>query len=164
MALRTIRTNDDEMLRKKSRPVKEVTPGILVLLDDLTETMQKYDGAGLAAPQVGILRRVAVVDIDDGNGVRELINPEIIEYSGSLIDHEGCLSIPGKAGTVDRPEHIKLRTLNREGDEMVIEAHEMLARALCHEVDHLNGVLITDKIIEYVNTDDKRVGRRKKKK
>ena len=163
MALRTIRTNGDEMLRKKSRPVKEITPGILMLLDDLKETMQKYDGAGLAAPQVGILRRVAVVDVDDGNGITELINPEILEHSGSFIDQEGCLSIPGKAGTVDRPMYIKLRTLNRDGGETVIEAKEMYARALCHEVDHLNGVLITDKIIEYVDIDDKRVGRRKKK-
>ena len=163
MALRTIRKIDDELLRKKSRPVKEITPGILELLDDLIETMQKYDGAGLAAPQVGILRRVAVVEIEDGGGITELINPEIIEYSGSLIDREGCLSIPGKAGTVDRPEYVKVRTLNREGSEVVIEAHEMLARALCHEVDHLNGILITDKIIEYVDIDDngRKAGRRK---
>jgi len=153
MALRTIRTDDDELLRKKSRPVKEITPGILALLDDLTETMQKYDGAGLAAPQVGILRRVAVIDVGDETGVTEIINPEIIECSGSLIEREGCLSIPGKAGMVDRPEYVKVRTLKRDGTEVVIEAREMLARALCHEVDHLNGVLITDKIIEYVDND-----------
>lgn len=158
MALRSIRKNGDELLRKKSRPVKEITPGILDLLDDLIETMQKYDGAGLAAPQVGVLRRIAVIDVDDD--VTELINPEIIECSGSSIEREGCLSIPGKAGTVDRPEYVKVRTLNREGGEIVIEAREMLARALCHEVDHLNGILITDKIIEYVDFADQKEGNR----
>jgi peptide deformylase len=141
-----------------------MTPSIVELLDDMIETMQKYDGAGLAAPQVGVLRRIAVVDVDDGNGITELINPEIIEHSGSNVDREGCLSVPNKAGTVERPDYVKLRTLTRDGREEVIEAREMLARALCHELDHLDGVLITDKIIEYVDVDDHRAGRRKRKK
>lgn len=152
MALRALRMEDDEILRKKSKPVKDITPNILVLLEDLDETMKKHDGKGIAAPQVGVLRRVAIVDDDDG--IIELINPEIIEYVGSQVNMEGCLSIPGKAGTVDRPEYVKVRTLTREGKEIEVEGRDVLATALCHEIDHLDGVLYTDKVIEYVDLDD----------
>lgn len=151
MALRTLRLEGDSILRKESRPVKEITPNILTLLDDLAETMVKHNGCGIAAPQVGVLRRLVVVDV--GEGVIELINPEIIEKDGSQVNREACLSIPGKAGTVDRPERVKVRALDRKGNENEIEGEGLLATALCHEIDHLNGVLFTDKVIEYLDAE-----------
>lgn len=133
----------DEVLRKKCRPVDEITPRILRLLDDMTETMRGAEGVGLAAPQVGILRRIAVVEVEPGV-VYELINPKIIAYAGEQVGTEGCLSVPGKWGTVKRPMHVTVRATNRDGEEVEINASEFLARAFCHEIDHLDGKLYTD--------------------
>lgn len=145
MAIRNIRKNGDEVLRKKSRKVEEINDRILTLLKDMQETMYEADGVGLAAPQVGILKRIAVVDV--GEGIINLINPEIIETEGSYIDEEGCLSIPGENGKVERPERVKVKALNEKGEEVVIVGEGLLARAFCHEIDHLDGILFTDKII-----------------
>jgi peptide deformylase len=114
----------------------------------MIETMYHAEGVGLAAPQIGILKRVIVIDLYDETGVKVLINPEIIQEDGCYLDTEGCLSIPGVSGYVERPEHIKVKGLNLEGEEIVIEGTGLLSRALCHEIDHLNGVLFTDKIVE----------------
>jgi len=148
MALRTIRTYKEEVLRKKSRKVDVVNNRIKILIKDMLDTMYDADGVGLAAPQIGILKRVIVVDIEDGNGPLALINPEILESEGTTIDEEGCLSIPGEIGNVERPQKIRVKALNPEGEEVEIEAEDLLARALCHEIDHLNGILFTDKVIE----------------
>jgi peptide deformylase len=145
MALRNIRTDNDEILRKKSRIVDEVNDRIKVLVKDMIETMYHEEGVGLAAPQVGILKRIAVVDV--GEGVRVFINPEILEENGSCVDLEGCLSLPGRQGKVDRPSKIKVKALNEDGEEFVLEAEGYFARAICHEVDHLNGILFTDKLV-----------------
>ena len=145
MAIRTIRISTDEVLRKKCKVVKEITPNLLTLLDDMTDTMYDANGVGLAAPQVGILKRVVVIDI--GEGLVELINPEILETSGSQIDDEGCLSVPGKYAPVDRPYYAKVKAMDREGNEFIIEGEELMARALCHEIDHLDGILYIDKAL-----------------
>ncbi|MDP4144685.1 MAG: peptide deformylase [Bacillota bacterium] len=146
MALRTIRTYGDELLRKKSKVVDKIDDRILTLIEDMKETMYHANGVGLAAPQVGILKRVVVIDV--GDGPISLINPEIIETSGSYIDEEGCLSIPGKEGAVERPKYVTVKALNENGEEVIIKGEDLLARAFCHEIDHLNGVLFVDKIIE----------------
>ncbi len=146
MALRNIRKNGDDVLRKKCRVVDEITPKIKVLLDDMLDTMYEAEGVGLAAPQVGILKRIVVINI--GEGPLKLINPEIFDMEGSVIDIEGCLSVPGEQGSVERPEKLKIKALDADGKEMIIEAEGLLARAACHEVDHLNGVLFIDKVIE----------------
>ncbi|MCT4508485.1 MAG: peptide deformylase [Tepidibacter sp.] len=144
MALRNIREDKDEVLRKKSRKVDKIDSKIITLLEDMAETMRHADGVGLAAPQVGILKRVVVIDV--GEGLIELINPEIIEASGKQTDDEGCLSVPGKFGKVTRPDNVKVRAFNRDGEEFIIEGKGLLARALCHEIDHLEGILFTDKV------------------
>lgn len=149
MALRKIRLEGDPILRKKSRPVDEINDRIKILLDDMVETMDDADGVGLAAPQVGVLRRVIVIDI--GEGPIKIINPEFIEEEGSFIDIEGCLSVPNKAGKVERPERVKIKYLNEDGEEIVLEGTGLLAKAICHEIDHLDGILYTDKVIEYVD-------------
>jgi len=149
MALRQIRKDGDEILRKKSKEVKEITPSILTLLDDMAETMYHAEGVGLAAPQVGVLKRIVVIDI--GDGIIELINPEIIEEEGEQIGAEGCLSIPGLSGEVKRPQRVKVKALNRHGEEIILEGEGLLSVAFCHEIDHLNGALFTDKVIRYVN-------------
>ena len=136
MALRNLVIEGDPLLRKKSRPVDEITPRIIKLLDDL------------AAPQVGVLRRVFIVDIGDDHGKIEFINPEIIEMSGSQVGSEGCLSVPGKTCEVDRPDHIKVKALDRDGNEFVLEADDLLARCICHENDHLDGILFIDKSVD----------------
>lgn len=146
MAIRNIRTLGDEILRKKSRKVDEINDRIKVLIKDMFETMYKADGVGLAAPQVGILKRVVVIDV--GDKPISLINPEIIEIQGEYLDVEGCLSIPGEQGTVSRPEKVKVKALNEEGEEIIIEGEDLLARALCHEIDHLDGILFIDKEIK----------------
>lgn len=133
----------DEILRKTSRPVEKITPRILTLLDDMAETMRAADGVGLAAPQVGVLRRVVVIEVEQGKLI-ELINPKIIAYSGSQEGSEGCLSVPGKSGTVTRPMHVTVRALNRRGETFDITGSELLARAFCHELDHLDGKLYID--------------------
>lgn len=144
MALRQIVQVGDPVLRKKSKIVEKIDERIIQLLEDMVETMYEADGVGLAAPQVGILKRVVVIDI--GEGVIELINPEIIEARGEQLDEEGCLSVIGESGLVRRPNYVKVKALNRYGKEIILEGTELLARALCHEIDHLEGVLFTDKI------------------
>jgi peptide deformylase len=141
MAVRVIRKLDDEVLRKKSKRVEKIDGRIQTLLDDMAETMYKAEGVGLAAPQVGILRRVIVIDV--GEGLLKLINPELISYSGEQIDIEGCLSIPDVHGEVKRPESVVVRALNEKGEKVEILGSDLLARALCHEIDHLNGLLFT---------------------
>lgn len=148
MAIRIIREDGDPVLRKQSRVVEQVDDKIKVLVDDMIETMYEADGVGLAAPQIGILKRVIVLDIYDDTGVKVLINPEILEAKGEQVDIEGCLSIPGESGMVKRPAFVKVTGLNRDGDQVTYEATELLARAFCHEIDHLNGVLFTDKVID----------------
>ena len=145
MALRKIRTGSDPVLRKICKPVKEINESILTLLDDMADTMYNADGVGLAAPQVGIVRRMCVIDV--GYGLVELINPEIIETSGSQRDCEGCLSIPGATAEVVRPSYAKVKALNRDGEEIIVEGRNLMARALCHEIDHLDGILYIDKAV-----------------
>jgi len=133
----------DEVLRKVCRPVDKITPRTLTLLDDMVETMRAANGVGLAAPQVGVLRRIVVIEVEEGN-VIELINPKIIAYSGEQTDTEGCLSVPGRTGTVTRPMHVTVRAQNRHGETFDITGSELLARAFCHELDHLDGKLYVD--------------------
>lgn len=153
MALREIRLDGDPLLRKTSKEVTEINDRIRTLLDDMVETMIHANGVGLAAPQVGILRRILVIDI--GEGPLKVINPVIIEEEGKVTDLEGCLSIPGFSGTVERPERIKVKYMDENGQEKLIEAQGFMARAFCHEIDHLNGVLYTDKALEvFENKDD----------
>lgn len=144
MALRQIVQVGDPVLRKKSKTVEKIDSKIIQLLEDMTETMYEADGVGLAAPQVGVLKRVVVIDI--GEGVIELINPEIIEVRGEQLDEEGCLSVIGESGLVRRPNYVKVKGLNRYGKEIILEGTELLARAFCHEIDHLEGIIFTDKI------------------
>lgn len=145
----------DDVLRKRCRPVDEITPKTLRLLDDMAQTMREANGVGLAAPQVGILRRIAVVEVEEGQ-LYELINPKIIAYAGEQESTEGCLSVPGKWGTVKRPMHVTVRATNRHGEEFEVTASEFLARAFCHEIDHLDGKLYTDiaSAIETVPSDE----------
>ena len=144
MAKLQIRKVGDEALRKVCRPVDAITPRILTLLDDMVETMRAANGVGLAAPQVGILRRIVVIEVEPGE-VIELINPKIIAFSGEQDGQEGCLSVPGRWGMVKRPMHVTVRALNRKGEEFEITGHELLARCFCHELDHLDGALYIDK-------------------
>ena len=152
MALRIVLQEPDERLRKKSREVKEITPRIIQLLDDMAETMKSYDGVGLAAPQVGVLRRVVVIDV--GDELYELINPEIVSTEGDVVDVEGCLSVPGRRGKVARPETVTVRALDRKGELREYTGTGLLARAFCHEIDHLDGTLYLDKMIEEVFEDE----------
>lgn len=140
--LKIVKVGDD-ILRKKCRPVEEITPKIIRLLDDMAETMRDANGVGLAAPQVGIMRRIVVIEVEEGNLI-ELINPKIITYAGEQTGNEGCLSVPNTWGTVTRPMHVTVRALNRNGEEIEITGSELLARALCHELDHLDGKLYID--------------------
>jgi len=153
MAIRRIRKDGDEILRKKSKEVKKIDDKILTLLDDMAETMYHNDGVGLAAPQIGILKRVVVIDVNDEKGLIELINPEIIHAEGEQCETEGCLSIPGLYGEVKRPEKVIVKALNRKGEEITIEGTKLLAIALCHEIDHLDGILFTDKAIKLEKND-----------
>ena len=142
MALREIRTEGDPVLNKVCRPITEVTPRIRELAADMLETMNFAEGVGLAAPQVGILRRLVVIDIGEGGpGPLVLINPEIRESSGSQTGDEGCLSVPGMAGAVTRPNYVKVKARNLDFEEIEVEGEGLLARALCHELDHLDGKL-----------------------
>lgn len=133
----------DETLRKVSRPVDAITPRIIRLLDDMTETMRASDGVGLAAPQVGVLRRVVVIETPD-DGLIELINPKIIAFAGEQESEEGCLSVPGRWGITKRPMHVTVRALNRKGETVDINGSGLLAKAFCHEIDHLDGKLYID--------------------
>ena len=144
MALRTIRTEGDPVLEKICKPVKEITPRIRQLIDDMLDTMYDAAGVGLAAPQVGVLRRIAVVDVsEEGEEPVILINPEVIESEGEQTGEEGCLSVPGVAGKVTRPESVKVRSLDMNLEAVIYEAEGLKARAFCHEIDHLDGKLYT---------------------
>lgn len=152
MAKLKIRHLGDEILRKKCRPVEAITPRILTLLDDMTETMRAADGCGLAAPQVGVLRRLVVIEVEEGK-VIELINPKIIATAGEQREREGCLSIPGRAGITLRPAHVTVRALNRKGETFEISGSDLLARAFCHEIDHLDGKLYIDHAIRMLDEE-----------
>lgn len=155
MAIRNIRIlgeAGDEVLRKTAKEVTEVTPRIRELIDDMFETMHEAYGAGLAAPQVGIRKRLVVIDIDDIQYV--LINPVILETSGEQTGAEGCLSVPGKSGTVTRPNYAKVKAFNENMEEYIVEGTELLARCLCHEIDHLNGIMYVDKIEGELKEDE----------
>ncbi|WP_054252123.1 peptide deformylase [Neofamilia massiliensis] len=143
MAKRIIRTDEDPILRKKSRKVDKIDDKILVLLDDMVETMYDANGVGLAAPQIGVLRRLVVIDI--GEGPMKLINPEITFTAGEEEDLEGCLSVPGYNGLVKRPEKLNCKYTDENNENIELEAEGFLARAICHEIDHLDGILYTDK-------------------
>ena len=153
MALRQIRTIGDPCLNKACKEVEEVNERTLTLIDDMLDTMYEADGVGLAAPQVGVLKRIVVIDVGDGPIV--MINPEILETSGSQTGSEGCLSVPGKAGTVTRPNYVKAKAYDDEMNEYTIEGEELLARAICHELAHLDGHLYTELVEgELMNTED----------
>ncbi len=147
MAIRNIVKEGDEILRKVCRPVDKITPRITELLDDMVETMRKANGVGLAAPQVGILRRICVVEVKPGE-VIELINPEIIERTGEQQELEGCLSVPGRSGLTKRPMSVTVKATDRNGNEFTVSGSGLKARAFCHEIDHLDGVLYTDHATE----------------
>ena len=145
MAIRNIRTYGDSCLTKECKPVKEMNQKLEVLIEDMLDTMYEANGVGLAAPQVGILKQVVVIDVSpDGDSPIILINPEIIETDGSQTGEEGCLSVPGKSGVVTRPNYVKVKALNEDMEEIFVEGEELMARALCHEIDHLNGVVYVD--------------------
>ena len=148
MAIRNIRVKGDEVLRKKCKPVESIGKREMIILQDMADTMYKADGVGIAAPQVGILKRMFLVDIGDENGLMVFINPEILEVAGSQCGDEGCLSVPGECGDVLRPYRVKVRAQNRFGETVEIEGEELLARAFCHEIDHLDGILYVDKVIK----------------
>ena len=142
MAIRNIVKDGDPILKKKCRPVEKFDKKLAILLDDMAETMHQANGVGLAAPQVGMLRRVVVIDV--GEGVIELVNPKIVAYSGEQEGVEGCLSFPGEWGLAKRPNYVKVRAQDRNGEEFEIDGEQLLARAFCHEIDHLNGVVFKD--------------------
>ncbi|MCL2404864.1 MAG: peptide deformylase [Defluviitaleaceae bacterium] len=145
MGLRQLRLNGDDILRKKANPVKEISASTIALLDDMWDTLHDKNGVGLAAPQVGVLRRVAIVEVDE---VRyELINPVIADQDGEWESDEACLSVPGYCGDVVRPLRITVEAMNRDGDSIIVEAEEYLASVFCHEIDHLDGVLYLDKAL-----------------
>ncbi len=157
MAVRIIREEGDEILRKKSREVEVVDDKIRELLDDMVETMHKYNGVGLAAVQVGILKRIIVIDIYDGKGPLKLINPVIIKQKGEQEVEEGCLSFPNKYAKMLRPAEVTVEALDENGKKIKIHGKELLAQALCHEIDHLNGIVFVDNMIpgtlEYVEPE-----------
>lgn len=148
MAIRIIRTDGDPVLRKLSREVQSVDQRVKELVADMIDTMYHAEGVGLAAPQVGILKRIAVIDVYDDTGVKVLINPKIVKEEGEQFEVEGCLSVPERAGSVRRPAKVWVEALNEDGELYVVEGEGLLARALCHEIDHLDGVLFIDKMIE----------------
>lgn len=145
MALREIRKQGDPILNKECKPVKEMTPRIRELIEDMFETMYEGNGCGLAAPQVGILKQITVIDVEDGNQY-VLINPEILEESGSQTGEEGCLSVPGCSGVVTRAQHVKVRALDENMEPFELEGEDLLARCILHECDHLHGHLFTEKV------------------
>lgn len=145
MAIRKIRTIGDDILRKHCKPVKEMTPRNLDLIEDMFETMYEANGVGLAAPQVGVLKQIVVIDVEDGNQY-VLVNPEILETDGTQTGSEGCLSVPGKSGVVTRPNYVKVRAFDEEMNQFELEGEGLLARAILHECDHLSGDLFVDKV------------------
>lgn len=155
MAIRQIRKIGDSILKKTSKEIKEMTPRISTLIDDMLETMYDANGVGLAAPQVGILKRLVVIDVsENGDQPIVLINPVIEETQGEQTGDEGCLSVPGKAGTVTRPNYVKVRALDRNMQPVELEGGELLARAFCHEIDHLDGVLYVEKVEGELKSSD----------
>lgn len=142
MAIRNVRLEGDPILRKKSKEVQEITPKIRVLIDDMLETMYEKDGVGLAAPQVGILKQIVVIDVGDGPIV--MVNPRIVREEGTQTGDEGCISVPGKAGQVTRPNEVTVRFMDENGEHYELDGTELLARAICHECDHLEGKLYVD--------------------
>lgn len=154
MAIREILKEGDEFLLKKCRPVEKFDEKLHILLDDMIETLHDADGAGLAAPQIGVLRRVCIVDIGDEDGVIELINPVIVQSSGHQRTGEGCLSCPGKYGITDRPKKVTVRAFDRNGKPFEISGEDLKAKAFCHEIDHLDGILFLTKVIEFYEPED----------
>ena len=158
MAIRQIREDGDEILRKKSKEVEEVDDKIRQILDDMEETMHKYNGVGLAAPQIGLLKRLVVIDLYYDKGTIKLINPEIIKEKGTQEVEEGCLSFPNKFGKIVRPAEVTVKALDENGKQIKISAKGLLAQALSHEIDHLNGILFVDKVLpgtlETINPDE----------
>ena len=152
MAIRNIRTDGDEILRKKSRKVEVIDKRIIDLLNDMTETMYNANGVGLAAVQIGILKRIIVIDV--GEELLELINPEIISMSGEQKEVEGCLSVPGVFGEVIRPAEVVVRAVDGDGKEVEIKGTGLLAVALCHEIDHLDGILFKDKTVRLIDKSE----------
>lgn len=144
MAIRMIREEGESILRKKCKPITEITPKIVELAEDMLDTMYEANGCGLAAPQVGMLKRIVVIDVGEGPVI--LINPEIIETRGEQTGNEGCLSIPGKMATVTRPNYVKAKAVDITGQNIIVEGEELMARALCHEIEHLDGILYIDKM------------------
>ncbi len=153
MAVLNIIKDGDELLRKTSRPVTEITPRIIRLLDDMKDTLHKANGVGLAAPQVGVLRRIAIVECEPGELI-ELINPEVIEQSGEQEEVEGCLSVPDRWGITKRPAKVKVKATDRHGNTFTVEGEGLLARALCHETDHLDGIIFYDKAVRMLTKDE----------
>ena len=147
MAIRNLRYEKDEILRKKSREVEVIDDKIQILIDDMIDTMYKYNGVGLSAVQVGILKRVVVIDIDDGNGVITLINPKIIKTKGEQEVEEGCLSFPNQYAKMIRPKEVVVEAIDRSGKKITIKSKDLLAQAIAHECDHLDGVVFVDKMI-----------------
>ena len=154
MAIRKMRVigEDDEILRTKCKEVEQMTPKIKKLIKDMFDTMYEQNGVGLAAPQVGVLKRIVVIDIGEGPYV--FINPEILETDGEQTGNEGCLSIPGKFAVVTRPNHVVVRAYNEDMEEFVLEAEELMARAVCHECDHLGGILYIDKMEGHLHDNE----------
>ena len=163
MGLRQLRMQGDDILTKKAKPVKEITPAILTLLDDMKDTLDSKEAVGIAAPQVGILRRIALVSLEDE--FYELINPEIIETEGTQICNEACLSVMQLCGDIERPMRVVVRATNRHGEEYTIEGEDFMASIISHELDHLDGVLFTDKAenIRPQDEDDRRERRERRK-
>ena len=159
MAIRNLRLEKDEILKKKSREVEKIDDKIQELIDDMIETMYKYNGVGLSAVQVGILKRVVVIDIDDGTGVKVLINPKIVKTKGEQEVEEGCLSFPNQYAKMIRPKEVTVEALDRNGKKITIKAKDLLAQAIAHECDHLDGVVFVDRMIpgtlEYVEPEKK---------
>lgn len=147
MAIRTIRTEGDEILKKKSKKVEVIDEKIIELINDMIETLHKYEGVGLAAVQVGILKQIVVIQEAEDKPIHVIINPEIISQSGTQIVEEGCLSFPNKFAKIERPENIKIRAINEKGKKIEISGKGLLAQAISHEIDHLNGEVFIDKII-----------------
>lgn len=152
MAIREIRKDGDEVLRKKTKVVNEINDKIITLLKDMADTMYQADGVGLAAPQVGILKKVVVIDA--GEGLLQLINPKVVFESGEQLEVEGCLSLPGIYGQVKRPAEVTVEALNPAGKKVTVKGTGLLARALCHEIDHLDGILFKDKVIRFIDKDE----------
>ncbi|NLP36189.1 MAG: peptide deformylase [Firmicutes bacterium] len=154
MAIRKIRTNPDPVLREKAKTINKISAPIIRLLDDMAETMYAANGVGLAAPQIGIGKRLVVIDVQNGNGLLKLINPVITQKNGAEVAIEGCLSFPGIAGEVERAEEVTVKALDPEGKELEIKATGLLARALQHEIDHLDGVLFVDRVIRFLEKEE----------